>query len=116
MEPSKLLQSLFNHAVLPPHLPGKEEENISEIGDALADRLLSASRVLRDQMSGEFSEHWNKWDSVRLSLQTSKLLNQGGKLDRHTLLTEFRSLGRNEVLILHIVEQNAALLIRQNHK
>lgn len=114
--PSKLLESLFHHVALPPRLPGKQEGNISQIGDALTDRLLSASRVMRDQMSGEFAESWNTWDVVRLSLQTSKILNRGGKLDRNSLLTEFQSLGRNQVLILLITEQNAALTIRQQHE
>lgn len=67
-------------------------------------------------MSGDFIDHWKLWDNIRSSLQVSRLVNTGGKLNRSSLLHEFRSLGRNDVLILNVVEQNAAILIRQDER
>ena len=110
---SSLLESLFNHIALPPRLPGKGDGNLNEIQDALTNCLLDASRTLRDQTTGELSR---QWETIRNILHISKTVNAGGKLDKTSLLTQFRRLERKDLLILHIAEQNAGLLIRRHHK
>jgi hypothetical protein len=50
---------------------------------------------------------------VRRSLETCKVLNYGGRLDKTSLLREFQALQANELLILNVSEQNAALLIQR---
>lgn len=116
-EPSPLVSSLFestvNHVVLPPRLPGKEESRLDQIENALINRLLDATCTLRDRANSEFSE---KWERIRYALQICKVVNDGGKLDKTSLVTEFRRLKRNDLLILHIAEQNAGLLIRRCHE
>lgn len=107
------LESLFNHVALPPRLPGEHDHKIEEIECALTVRLLSASRELRDLMYNDFGD---QWDSIRRSLQTCKAVNAGGKLNKASLVTEFRSLERKDLLILHVAEQNAGLLIRRHHE
>lgn len=41
-------------------------------------------------------------------------MNAGGKVSKAVLLTEFRCLELDDVLIVHIAEQNAGLLIRRS--
>lgn len=105
-----MLESLYHHIVLPPCLPGKQESNLEDIELALTERLLRASKVIRDANEG--SRH--EWDCIRCSLQICKTLNTGGKLNKASLLAEFRSLEPEDLIILHISEQNAGLLIRRS--
>ncbi|KAI9734261.1 MAG: hypothetical protein M1834_002365 [Cirrosporium novae-zelandiae] len=107
-----LLESLFNHIALPPRLPGKHERSIEQIGHALIVRLLNASRFLRDLTNNEFRD---QWDCIRRILQTCKTVHSGGRVNKSSLLTEFRTLEHKDLLILHITEQNAGLLIRRHH-
>jgi hypothetical protein len=108
-----LLDSLVNHVALPPQLPGKADRNIDQIQLALTNRLLDASRILRDQTKGEFS---SQWESIRNILQVCKTANASGKLNKASLLAEFARLERKDFLILHIAEQNAGLLIRRHYE
>lgn len=110
--PSKL-ELLFNHVTLPPQLPGKCDHKIEEIEAALILRLLNASRELRDLVHNDFAV---QWDSIRQSLQICKAVNAGGKINKASLVTEFQKLEHNDILILHIAEQNAGLLIRRQHE
>lgn len=107
------LELLFNHVTLPPQLPGKCDHKIEEIEAALILRLLNASRELRDLVHNDFGF---QWDSIRQSLQICKAVNAGGKINKACLVTEFRRLKHNDVLILHIAEQNAGLLIRRQNE
>lgn len=109
---ASLLESLANHVALPPRLPGKRESQLDQIENALTDRLLDASRTIRDLTHGEISQ---QWDGIRRILQTCRTINAGGKLDKKQLLTEFRGLGSKHVLIVHVAEQNAGLLIRRQN-
>lgn len=70
--------------------------------------LTSAGRVARDLTLDP--EAYRVWDSVRLSLETCRTVNQAGRLNKASLLKAFRELGVQEILILHIAEQNAGLL------
>jgi hypothetical protein len=110
---SVMLDLLFNHIVLPPRLPGKEDGRIEDIEHGLITRVLLASRTVRDLVDISFRD---RWDSIRRSLQACKAVNLGGKLDKKSLLTELRCLQSEDILILHIAQQNAGLLIRRHHE
>jgi hypothetical protein len=102
-----------SNRLLQPRLPGKREENLVDIENALNDRLLEAAR----SMQGLTSPHaYALWDTTRSILLASKSLNAGGTLDKRRLLEELRSLQRGITLILHITEQNAGLLIRRHYE
>jgi hypothetical protein len=105
---TKGLKSIINHLVLPPRLPGTREEFLPLIDDGLARRLRDASRVLREHTRDGASQHWETLCSI---IQTCRKLNDGGKLDNSTLLTEFSRLEKKSLLILQVTEQNAGLLI-----
>ena len=108
-----VFEGVFNHIVLPPRLPSKKDAQLHKIENALTDRLLNASRVLIDHANIEYNDQWN---CIRRSLESCKAVNVGGKLNKASLLTQFRNLQRKEILILHIAEQNAGLLVRRHHE
>lgn len=101
------MEALANHITLPPQLPGRKDENLSEIGsDFIAFLLGSISKL---GPNGEY-------DILRRGLQAAKILNTGGRLQKATLTTALRQMQDGEFLILHIVEQNCGLVIRRDHE
>ncbi|KAI9782401.1 MAG: hypothetical protein M1816_001899 [Peltula sp. TS41687] len=109
---TSLLESIFNHVALPRRLPGKQDNEIDEIERALTSRLLDAIRTIREHTRKESGEHW---DYLRRSLDLCKVINDGGCLSKVSLVRAFRELDHKELLILHVAEQNAAILIRRHH-
>ena len=106
-----LLELAFNHVALPPRLPATRDGRSDQhrIERALVDRLLDASRTVRDHMNDESRSHWER---IRYLLQACKTVNTGARIDKAALLDSFRTLERNDTLILHVTEQNAGLLVR----
>lgn len=105
-----LLRSVLDHAILPPNVPGKREreETYEEISDNLLTRLLRACKQAEPQADQPFSEAIR---SLIESLQACHELNQG-RLDKETMLRYFAQIKPRDVLVLHVIEQNAAILIR----
>ncbi|KAF2229858.1 hypothetical protein EV356DRAFT_570800 [Viridothelium virens] len=103
-----LLNSVYNHIVLPPCLPGGEDRDLKEIETDLMTKLVKACRTLRDILGGE---HYVELDAIRRSLETAKLLNARQKVNKDPLFSELSGLRQNETLILHVREQNAGVLI-----
>ncbi|KAJ9648167.1 hypothetical protein H2199_001945 [Coniosporium tulheliwenetii] len=108
---AELLESLFNHVALPPRLPGKQDTRIEQIEQALTVRISDASRALGDFTNEKFRDQWN---CIRRSLQACKTVNAGGKVSKTSLLAELRGLERRDLLIVHVTEQNAGLLVRRD--
>ncbi|KAI9701732.1 MAG: hypothetical protein M1820_006360 [Bogoriella megaspora] len=108
-----MLDSVFNHIVLPPKLPGGEERNLDLTEQDLISRILDACRTIRDRLSPEEYAHW---DSLRRSLESSKRVNSGRKINKDSLLFELRQMLDGDFLILHVTQQNAGILLeKQNH-
>jgi hypothetical protein len=107
-----LLESVFNHLVLPPKLPGQQDIDIEGIEESILNRLIRACDTL-DRLTGEKFEE--TWASVRHSLRTCLKLNLG-RLEKASMLQEFCNLQPEDLLILHVVKQNVALLIRRHIK
>ncbi|KAL9083910.1 MAG: hypothetical protein Q9165_008317 [Trypethelium subeluteriae] len=103
-----LLNSVYNHIVLPPCLPGGDDQNLKDIESDLMTRLVKACRTIRDILGGE---HYAELDAIRRSLETAKLVNARQKVNKDSLFSELQSLRQNETLILHVREQNAGVLI-----
>lgn len=110
---ASLTKIIFNHVVLPPQLPGKHDDKIDLVEPALIKLLQDASRILRDLTEDGIRE---QFDLVCHTLHTCRTVNAGGGLDSATLGAEFGNLGRKGLLILHIAEQNAGLLIRRHQE
>ncbi|EHK99949.1 hypothetical protein M7I_4030 [Glarea lozoyensis 74030] len=105
-----LLESLCHHVGLPDRLPNGKENNLEEIENKLADLALQACFDLSDSTEGDRAQ--SIWEKIATSIHTARLLNEGGKLESRSLLRAFRELDHDQALILHVVEQNAGLIIR----
>ena len=105
-----LLESVFNHVVLPPSLPGQLDTDIEGIEHNVLTRLIHACDTLRKFASQEDVETWTPLrDSLRVCLDLNR-----GRLEKESMLENFRRLQPKRVLILFVVEQNAALLVRRH--
>ena len=105
-----LLESVFNHLVLPPKLPEHRDIDFEGIEQSILTRLIRACDTL-GKLTGE--QLRETWASVRYVLRTCLNINRG-RLEKASILQEFCNLQRNGLLILHVVEQSAALLIRRH--
>jgi hypothetical protein len=106
-----LIESVFNHLVLPPKLPAQEDVDIEDVEADILTRLIDACGTL-GTISGE--ELARTWLTVGNSLRVCRDLNSG-RLERATLLREFGELDQN-LLILHVTQQNAALFVRRQRR
>ncbi|KAF5027163.1 hypothetical protein F66182_736 [Fusarium sp. NRRL 66182] len=109
-EALSLNDALYNHLVLPPQLPHRQDSNLGKIENALTDRLLDSVKHLRDLPSNDFS---SVWGSVRHGLQATKTIHSGGHVDRTTLARELNDLGESDFLVVYVRSQNCALYIRR---
>ncbi|KPM43238.1 hypothetical protein AK830_g3340 [Neonectria ditissima] len=104
-----LLEAVFNHLVLPPKLPTEFDGDDVSLIDNLGQRLLSACRTLRQLCH---FDDGGVWDTLETSLQATRALNHEF-LAKNDLKWAFDRLGK-EWLALHVVKQNAALLVHQD--
>jgi hypothetical protein len=107
-----LLESVFNHLVLPQKLPRQQDINIEEIEINVLTRLLDACDTLGEAAGPGLVEAWM---TLGRSLRVCLDLNLG-RLEKASLLREFHNLRQNHLLILYVQEQNAALLIRNQSR
>lgn len=105
-----LVESVFNHVVLPPRLPGQLDTDIEGIEESVLTRLIRACDTLGKFASQDYAETWTR---LRHSLRICLNLNRG-RLEKASLMENFRCLQPKDILILFVVEQNAALLIRRH--
>ena len=105
------LANVFNHLVLPPKLPGEQDTDNQSISDEVLARLTHATTTL-GKLAG--LEQASTWHAVRQSLRRCHSLHASGRLEKQSLSSEFRYLKHDQSLILHIIEQNAALIIRRD--
>jgi len=105
-----LVESVFNHFVLPPKLPGQLDTNTEAIEHNILTRLIRARDTLGKLVGQEFAE---TWIFIRYSLCACLNVTQG-RLEKASMLQEFRDLQPKSILILHVAKQNAALLVRRH--
>lgn len=110
---SELLEGVFNHLVLPPKLPGRQDPLLEDESQDFIKRLVKAVDVLYVAVRAA-RNLTEALASLRQSLCLCSTLNRG-RLDKDTLLAAFHKLG-SEPLILYVVEQNAALLISKKKR
>ncbi|KAH7412021.1 hypothetical protein DE146DRAFT_784622 [Phaeosphaeria sp. MPI-PUGE-AT-0046c] len=103
-----LLSQLYHHVVLPRNVPSREDRNLHNIESELARRLTHAVKSLVEHTP---LDDLPSLDTIRLALSTCSVLNVDGKIEKNMLLKEMRQLDSQKALILHVTEQNAALLI-----
>lgn len=107
------LEYVFNHIVLPPRLPGKEENCDDDIRYELLSFLQDASLAFKSDSDKDLSAIGLSLGKV---LEICEATNLGGKLDKSTLLREFQDIESKTPIILHVKEQNAGLLICKDYR
>ncbi|KAK0715578.1 hypothetical protein B0H67DRAFT_665770 [Lasiosphaeris hirsuta] len=100
MEP---METLYYHLVLPARVPGSRPRETKMIDRTLSQRMRKACHFISEQLPS------GPWQSLLDSFTACYQLNCGS-LDTSTLVDEFRNIG-DKTLILHVVEQNAGLLV-----
>jgi hypothetical protein len=105
------LANVFNHLVLPPKLAAAQDKDIQGISDEIMARLMHATATMGNLAS---SEQASVWRAIRQSLRLCHSLHAGGRLEKQLLILEFKNLEHDRPLFLHVVEQNAALIVRRN--
>ncbi|KAK4651864.1 hypothetical protein QC762_0097090 [Podospora pseudocomata] len=111
--------ALYNHLALPLRVPPSEDGNLSDLEIQLTDHLISNVRIMcqafrQPYQPGAHPSAISKvWEYIRLCLESSKTVNRNGRVNRTTLLSEFRHLAQGNAVILHISSQNAALLVHR---
>ena len=103
------LRAVFYHLVLPTQIPGEQDSDLELVSCDVLGRMIRACKSAGSMVDLAWS---NSFRSVQASLETCLALNTG-QLDSAALLKYLRDLLPNQMLILHVVEQNAALLIRR---
>ncbi|EUC26942.1 hypothetical protein COCCADRAFT_10307 [Bipolaris zeicola 26-R-13] len=106
-----VFMEVFNHLVLPPQLPGKQDANIGSTGDAIILRLIQATSTLSRIAS---QEQTSPWYAIRQHLRRCQCLHINGRLEKQTLISTFYNFNAEQPLLLHIAEQNTALIVRYN--
>jgi hypothetical protein len=106
-----VFMEVFNHLVLPPQLPGKQDVNSEGIGDAIIVQLIHAAYTLSRLGS---DEQTSPWSAIRQYLRCYQSLHALGRLEKLSLILNFRNFNQDQQLLLHIAEQNAALIVRYN--
>ncbi|KIW32045.1 uncharacterized protein PV07_03620 [Cladophialophora immunda] len=106
---ARLLRAVVNHVLLPPDLPDKIDNNLAEINRDLLLRVQKACIELGIATKGEYRQELRLLQS---SLDHCFRIHASTYLDKLQLQRAFCRLRVGEILIVHINEQNAGLLIR----
>ncbi|KAI5867544.1 hypothetical protein GGS23DRAFT_548787 [Durotheca rogersii] len=105
-----LLEDVFNHLVLPPRVPGEQDSDLENISYEILTRFLTATD---DAATKLIKTPWAEaFRALRTSLLACLNLNSGG-LESSIMMAYFKKIQPNDMLILHVVQQNAAVLIRR---
>ncbi|KIW67043.1 hypothetical protein PV04_06320 [Phialophora macrospora] len=104
-----ILRAVANHVVLPPDLPGGVDKNLPDINGDLLRRAQDACTELKAAIKSEFQQELSLLES---SLDYCYFIHTSAHLDSLQLQRAFRRLQQGEILIIHVNEQNAGLLVR----
>ncbi|KAK7749315.1 hypothetical protein SLS62_008284 [Diatrype stigma] len=125
-----LLHAVVNHIVLPPNIPGKQEPDadLDAVSYDILARMIKACKEVATSFANrpytetsapsckESTPSLEAFQTLRVSLEACRVLNFDYLLDKTTLLKYFRTLEEDcaLTLILHVVKQNAAILMRRD--
>ncbi|KAI1839745.1 hypothetical protein JX266_014038 [Neoarthrinium moseri] len=102
------LRAVFTHLGLPCHLPGSADDD----SDALSRDVLKRATDACDTMLRMVYEPWHQaFQNLSTSLAACAELHDGF-ITKSKLLDHFCKLCEGPMLILHVQEQNAGLLVR----
>lgn len=104
-----VLESTFNHVVLPPKLPGKQDDRVEDVEADLLSRLQNALKTVKSSLE---DDDLAIWKAIESSLHTCGLVNEDRYVNKVELLQAFQGLKAQHAIIIRILEQNAGLIIR----
>ncbi len=106
-----LYESLIAHLALIPRPPGHQDARFDRVERAIIERVLDVTVKLCRLPD---NPHVDVLESLRRSIDTCRRVNINGRLTRLSLLAAFRDLEGKDMIIIHVAEQNAGLLIRRD--
>jgi hypothetical protein len=111
-EPS-LTAALYYHLAMPAKVPVHPDSNPELVEEALLKRLKLAAQRMKWVSASSSGDHWGK---IERCLSVYKRTHAAGCLDKTILLSELRAMRHDDLFILYLRSQNAALLIYQSDK
>ncbi|KIW06394.1 uncharacterized protein PV09_02847 [Verruconis gallopava] len=108
----ELLESVFNHLVLPPQLPGVGDDDPESVSSDILTRVSNVCRLFQDfSSSNRWQGEWAAvWASIAETLHTAQGIHSDG-IDGNIILRSWKLFKPNSFFILRIAKQNAALLL-----
>jgi hypothetical protein len=110
MSSNRQLQAVVNHILLPPNIPGSVDPDLHQLNLDLIARFQKACEELRRRTNGDFA---SELDHLSRSLRHCHLIHASHCLDSHALEDAFQNLGEGGILIIHVIAQNAGILVRR---
>ena len=104
-----ILELAFNHVVLPPKLPGKQDGNIEDVEKKLFSLILRGTNAMKS-CAGD--DDLFIWQDIEKALRTCGHVNKDRYVNKTALMNIFHHFEDENAVILHITEQNTGLLIR----
>ena len=104
----EVIHSVYDHFVLPPKLPGHENGAMQAVSQDVLKRVVDACERLASLTPEPLSDTFRTTQSALVACQK---INNGSYINKTSTLQQFKSLDTCRVLIFHVVEQNAAMLI-----
>ncbi|KAI1134677.1 hypothetical protein F5Y05DRAFT_422056 [Hypoxylon sp. FL0543] len=104
------LHAVFNHLVLPPQVPGKQDSDVEALSREVCLRLIHACETVTALVEQPWTD---EFQHLLTTLNTCVGLNSGG-LEKSLLIKTLRNLEPNSMLVLYVADQNSALLIRRD--
>ncbi|KAL8410402.1 hypothetical protein RB596_000187 [Gaeumannomyces avenae] len=102
------LRAVFNHLVLPPKVPGGPDEDEEKVSHEVLVRMSNGCYTASSNADSSWSA---AFQALQASLSACEVFHQSGSLDRAVLLAHFKQLKPGHILVIHLVPQNAALLV-----
>jgi len=108
-----ILTLIYHHIVLPRRLPQGQDWDHEALSSNILQLLLEAANTMSTLIAADHKERWER--------VVEALVNHD-KIHHHNLIVEefleeaLMNLKRDNMLILHIMEQNAGVLIIRNQK
>jgi hypothetical protein len=105
------LINVFNHLVLPLKLPNAQDDDVENTSNEITSRLIHATSTM-STLAGP--DQASTWLMVRRLLRRCHSIHAQGRLEKKLLVSEFQSIQHNQPILLYVLEQNAALILRRN--
>lgn len=107
-----LLDELVYLTVLPPKVPDQRFRDAAAVGKALHSKLMDACTAITERVNADLSPVVQR---LHKNLAVAQLVKNAAGIDKDVtsnLLPHISELSTEDAIILHVVHQNAGLIIR----